>query len=277
MIHTATQLKAKIRNLSGGNSNKAQGLIRIYFMERFLERISLSPHREKFILKGGMLVASLVGLDLRATMDIDTTIRAFELVKDKATEILEEIMSIELDDDVSFQITKVTDIMEEFDYPGIRFAIEATLENMKQAISVDLSTGDAITPEAIEYEYKLMFEDRTISLFTYNVETLLAEKLETIMTRSIANTRLRDFYDIHMFFVEKLFEEEGFKQAFRATCHHRKTEEAIPELPTVLAAVREDESMKRLWANYVRGSFYVDDVSWDDVMDSVERLAKDVE
>ena len=198
MIKTAAQLKAKVRNLSGGDSRKAQTLIRNYIMERFLERISLSPYRNNFILKGGMLVAAVVGLDTRATMDIDTTVKSLNLSKENAIKIVQDIIAVDIPDGVQFRITKVTDIMEEHDYPGIRFMLVASLDTMLQAIKIDISTGDVITPGAVEYSYNLMFEERAISLWTYNLETLLAEKLETIMARGIANTRMRDFYDIHV-------------------------------------------------------------------------------
>ena len=169
MIRTATQLKAKVRNLSGEDSKKAQTLIRNFIMERFLERIVLSQYRNNFILKGGMLVAAVVGLDTRATMDIDTTVKSLNFTKDNAVKIVEEIIAVNLDDGVQFQITKVMDIMEEHDYPGIRFMLEATLDKIRQAVKIDIFTGDVITPRAVEYSYHLMFEDRAISLWTYNL------------------------------------------------------------------------------------------------------------
>lgn len=149
-------------------------------MERFLERISLSQYRDNFILKGGMLVAAVGGLDTRATMDIDTTVKSLNLSKDNAIKIVKDIIAVDIPDGVQFKITKVTDIMEEHDYPGIRFMLEATLDKMRQAVKIDISTGDIITPGAVEYSYNLMFEDRSISLWTYNLETLLAEKLEPL-------------------------------------------------------------------------------------------------
>ena len=176
MIKTATQLKAKIRNLSAGDSRKAQTMIRNYIMERFLERVALSRYRNNFILKGGMLVAAVLGLDTRATMDIDTTVKSLHLDMENARRIIEEIIAVEIPDGVDFHITKATDIMEEHDYSGIRFMLEASIDNLRQAIKIDISTGDVITPRAVEYSYHLMFEDRSISLLTYNLETLLAEK-----------------------------------------------------------------------------------------------------
>ena len=217
MIRSATQLKAKVRNISGGDSTKTQTLIRNFIMERFLERIALSPYRNNFILKGGMLVSAVIGLDTRATMDIDTTVKFLELSKDNMIKIVEEIIAVEIPDGVHFSITKVTDIMEEHDYPGIRFMLEATLDNLRQAIKIDISAGDIIVPGAVEYSYKLMFEDRTISFWTYNLETLLAEKMETIMARGTANTRMRDFYDIHVISRQETIDLTIFKKAFLAT------------------------------------------------------------
>ena len=194
MIHTAKQLKDKVKNMSGGNSEVAQALIRTYFMERFLERVSVSEYRNNFILKGGMLVASIVGVDMRATMDIDTTVKALPLNEKDARAIIERIGELQLEDGVTFKITSVKEIMEEFDYPGIRMMIEANLERMRQPFKIDISTDDAITPGAVEYKYKLMFEDRSISVLSYNLETLLAEKMQTILARGLANTRMRDFF-----------------------------------------------------------------------------------
>lgn len=197
MISSSRQLKDKVRNISDGNSKKATTLIRNFMMERFLERVSISSYRDNFILKGGMLVASIVGVDMRATMDIDTTVKALPLNEADVQRIIEEICNIPLEDNVSFQIKSTRTIMEEFDYPGIRVMLEATLDRMRQPIKIDISTDDVITPKAVEYDYKLMFEDRTISVLTYNKETLLAEKMQTIINRGIANTRLRDFYDVY--------------------------------------------------------------------------------
>lgn len=186
MIHTSKQLKDKVRNISKGDNNVAKALIRTFMMERFLERVSLSKYKDNFILKGGMLVASLIGVDMRATMDIDTTVKALPLNEVDAERIISEICAIPLEDGVTFRVISVTNIMTDFEYPGIRMMLEATLDRMRQSIKLDISTDDVITPAAIEYEYKLMFEERTISLLTYNTETLLAEKLQTIFARGFS-------------------------------------------------------------------------------------------
>lgn len=274
MIRTSMQLKAKIHNLSAGDSTKSQTLLRVFMMERFLERISLSAYRDNFILKGGMLVASLVGLQTRATMDIDTTLRSATLNKEEAERIIEDVVSMEVDDGVTFSITKVEDIMEGHDYPGIRFMLEAKLDHLRQAIKIDISTGDVITPEAVEYDYKLMFEDRSIRLWTYNVETLLAEKLETIMARGIANTRMRDFYDIYVITAQEDYQADVLKEAFLATSQKRQTSQMASDMRFILDHVAQDETMQKLWENYAASSFFVEGITWEDAMESVRNLAK---
>ena len=274
MIRTATQLKAKIRNLSAGDSRKAQTLIRNYIMERFLERVSLSRYRNNFILKGGLLVAAIVGLDTRATMDIDTTVKSLRLDTENARRIIEEIIAVEIPDGVNFHITKVTDIMEEHDYSGIRFMLEASIDNLRQAIKIDISTGDIITPRAVEFSYRLMFEDRSISLLTYNLETLLAEKMETIMSRGTANTRMRDFYDIYVISSQKSFDQDVLKNAFYATSEKRETIVQIPDFMDTISLIESDEVMKSQWENFRNDCFFVGELSWTEVMASVRNLAE---
>ena len=192
MIQTAERVKALIRNLAKGDSNKAQILLRNYGMERFLERISISRYKDNFILKGGMLVSSMVGLDSRATMDIDTTVRGVPLSVSEAKAFVEEITSISLDDNVRFRIKDVFTIMDEADYSGVRLSLDALMDRMRIPLKIDISTGDTITPAAVHYRYKLMFEDRYIDLWAYNLETDLAEKIETVFSRTVSNTRMRD-------------------------------------------------------------------------------------
>lgn len=274
MIRTSVQLKAKIRNLASGDSTKSQTLLRTFIMERFLERISLSAYRDNFILKGGMLVASLVGLHTRATMDIDTTLRSATLSQEEAVKIVQDVIGVEVDDGVTFAITKVEDVMEGHDYPGIRFVLQATLDRLRQKIKIDISTGDAITPQAVEYAYKLMFEDRHIKLWTYSVETLLAEKLETIMARGALNTRMRDFYDVHVIATQEKYRLDLLREAFLVTSHRRHTSQMIDEMKSILNTVAQDETMRKLWDNYVRDSFFVENLTWDEVMQSVQNLAQ---
>ena len=223
MIQTAAQLKGRIRNMSNQDARRAENLMRLYFMERFLERVSVSDYREKFVLKGGMLTASLLGVDMRTTMDIDTTVKALPLTEQDISKTIGEICSIDIGDHVSFEIKHMETIMDDFEYPGVRMQIEGHFEKLRQAIKIDVSTDDVITPDAIEYEYRLTFEERTIRLMSYNTETLLAEKIQTILSRGIANTRLRDYYDVYMLISNREFSWEVLKAAFKATCEKRRT------------------------------------------------------
>ena len=219
MIKTSRQLKALVRNLTKGDSLQAQIIIRNYAMERFLERISLSKYRNNFILKGGMLVSAMVGLDTRSTMDIDTTIKNMPLSVENAKEMVEEIIAISIDDGMTFSIKSVGEIMDEAEYSGVRANLEATLETMRTPLKVDISTGDIITPREVSYTFKLMFEERTISVLAYNLETVLAEKMETVIARGVANTRLRDYYDLYILQNQytHVINREQFKEAFLAT------------------------------------------------------------
>lgn len=271
MIHTAKQLKDKVRNISNGDNEVAKALIRIFIMERFLERVSLSKYKNNFILKGGMLVASIVGVDMRATMDIDTTVKALPLNETDAERIITEISEIQVDDGVSFRITSITNVMTDFEYPGIRMTIEATLERMRQPIKLDISTDDVITPAALEYEYKLMFEDRTISLLSYNIETLLAEKMQTIVARGIANTRMRDFYDvcgIGKMNADKI-DFSILLEAFQATCRKRETVFSKEEIADTLSKIQSDETLAQMWEQFRKKNFFVGDLQWEDVLREV--------
>lgn len=279
MIKSATAVKAKIKNKSGGNSDKSQIMLRIYLMERLLERVSLSKYRDNFVLKGGLLVSSLVGVDMRSTMDVDTTVKSLPLNKESAQRILEEIMAIDIEDGVTFRITKVQDIMEGREYEGVRFMIECTMDKLKQTIKIDISTGDEITPRAIAYKLPLIIEDRSIDLWAYNLETLLAEKLETIMVRAEANTRMRDFYDIHVLLKQEVVTVDRtiLKNAFYATCKRRESIEQIAMIDDVINKIADDGVMRQQWNNYRKTNYYVGDLEWDDVIGSAKILRKMIE
>ena len=273
-MKSATAVKAKIKNKAGGSSDKSQIMLRIYLMERLLERVSLSKYRDNFVLKGGLLVSSLVGVDMRSTMDVDTTVKSLPMNKKSVQKILEEIMAIEVEDGVSFRISKVQDIMEGHEYEGLRFMIECSMDRLKQTIKIDISTGDEITPGAIEYKLPLIIEDRTIELWAYNLETLLAEKLETIMVRAEANTRMRDFYDIHVLLEQDAvtIDRDTMKAAFYATCNKRGSIELIGTIDDVLNKISDDETMRQLWNNYRKSNYYVGALEWEDVIGSARKL-----
>ncbi len=267
MIHTSKQLKDKVRNISKGDNNIAKNLIRNFIMERFLERVSLSAYRDNFILKGGMLVASMVGVNLRATMDIDTTVKALPLNETDAERIISEICAIPVEDGVGFKITSVKSIMTDLEYPEIRMMVEATLDRMKQVFKIDISTDDVITPGAVEYEYKLMFEDRSIQLLSYNTETLLAEKIQTILARGISNTRMRDFYDVYeiMNLCPDKVDTDVLLQAFAATCQKRETVFSMEDISETSEQIRKNEAMEDLWIQFRSKNFFVGDLAWDEV------------
>lgn len=258
MIHTSRQLKALVRNMSRGNSAQAQIIIRNYVMERFLERLSLSKYQGNFILKGGMLVSAMVGLDARSTLDIDTTLRNLPLSVDDISDILGEIISVPLDDGVAFQITRVSEIMDEAEYPGIRAMLEAELDTMRTPLKLDISTGDAITPREVSYQFKLMFEERTINILAYNLETVLAEKLETVLSRGTANTRLRDFYDLYILHHDTpaAFDAGHLRAAFSATCVKRGSSGVAVNGIKTLEEIRESADMQALWRGYQKKYAY---------------------
>ena len=281
MIHTSKQLKDKVRNISHGDNEIAQVMIRNFIMERFLERVSLSKYKKNIILKGGMLVASLVGIETRATMDIDTTVKALPLNKEDTVKIINDIINISVEDGINFGIAKVTGIMTEFEYPGVRVALEATLDRLKQRIKIDISTDDVIIPSAISYNYRLMFEDRSIELMTYTTETLLAEKIQTILARGITTTRMRDFYDVYeLVNGDKVnVERRLLLVAFSATCAKRKTVFDSSQMERTLQEIRVDKGLEKLWELYQKDNFYVGDMKWALVCETVctyisEELAK---
>lgn len=269
MIKSSTGLKAKVRNIAGGNDNVSKAYIRIFFMERFMERVSNSEYKDHFILKGGMLVASLLGINVRATMDIDTTVKALPLTQSDIERIVNEICSIELEDNVTFAITNIETIMDDFDYPGVRVHLEAYLDKLKQPMKIDVSTDDVITPDAIEYEYKLMFEDRTINLNTYNIETMLAEKSQTIINRGIANTRMRDFYDIYELLKHTTFSWDTAKDAFIATCKKRDTIFTSEKIEAELDQISQNEGLKNQWEMFRKKNFFVEDLDYVDLIAEV--------
>ena len=273
MIHSSKQLKDLIRNLSKEVGIEAHVLIRKYMMERFLERVSSSKYNGSFILKGGMLVAAFVGVEARATMDIDTTIKGIPVTMVDMERTITEISNIDLDDNVKFRIKKVSEIMDEAEYSGIRFSMDALLDGAVIPLKIDISTGDVITPREIAYSYKLMFEDRTIHIMTYPIETVLAEKLETVISRSITNTRMRDFYDIHILLKSQNIDADILALALERTAKKRGNFNLLENAESVLKVVKSDEDMKRLWDIYQKKFKYAGEYTWDEVIHSVRELS----
>lgn len=274
MIKTARQLKDLIRNLSREKSADAQLLMRNYMMERFLERISLSEYRDKFILKGGMLVAAMVGLDARSTMDLDATVKGANVNVEDIENLISAIVSVPIDDGVKFQLKSISEIMDEAEYPGIRVSMTTTFDGVVTPLKIDISTGDAITPREVRYSFKLMLEDRSIDIWAYNLETVLAEKLETIITRTTTNTRMRDFYDIYI--LDQLhgntLNRQTLYDALLATAKKRGTERHLAEAVDVLNEVESSPVMQKLWESYRRKFSYAADLEWSIIMGEVRSL-----
>lgn len=274
MAGSPDQLKARIRNMSKGDSAKAQILTRRYAAERFLERLASSSYRENFILKGGALVAAKVGLEHRSTFDIDSTLKGLSLSEDETLRIVAEIAAIPLEDGVSFRVKSVKTIMHEFDYPGIRIAMEAMVGKMRIPMKIDLSTDDVITPHAVEFFLPLMFEERTIPLLAYNTETLLAEKLETFVSRGTANTRMRDFYDIYALGISpgETLDYSILAEALINTGKKRNTNISPETCALVLSEVKESEKMKGFWGKYQQEFDYAENIEWRTVVSAVEQM-----
>lgn len=276
MINSARQLKDLIRNLSKKNSADAQILMRNYMMERLLERISVSDYKDKFILKGGMLVAAMVELDSRSTMDLDATVKGVNITIEDVEKIVTSIISEQIEDGVEFRIKSVSRIMDEAEYPGVRVGMEAFFDGVRTPLKIDISTGDVITPSEIRYSFKLMLEDRSIEIYAYNLETVLAEKLETIISRNVANTRMRDFYDIHI--LQQIHAEnidaDVFRDALIATSKKRGTQEMLKDVLAILDDVEKDPVMERLWINYQKSFTYAKNIDWETVINSVRVLFK---
>ena len=272
MIKTSRQLKDKIRNLAKEKSADAQILMRTYMMERLLERISISEYKKNFILKGGVLITSLVGLDFRSTMDVDTTIKGFDVNLTSVEQMIQNLIDIPLEDGVLFQIKNIDSIMDEAEYPGIRVSMQALFDGTITPLKIDISTGDVITPGAIQYSYKLMFVDRYIQLLSYNLETVLAEKLETIVRRHLTNTRMRDFYDVYI--LKKLYEPEISKpllqDALEATAQIRGSTELLKHAEPSLGEIENSDDMRKLWLSYQSHYEYAQNISWDAVMEAVK-------
>lgn len=276
MIKTSRQLKDKVRNMARGDSAKAQLLIRNYGMERFLERVSLSEHRDNFILKGGMLVSAMVGLENRATMDIDTSIRNMPLDTIAAKAVIEEIISVPVDDNIRFELNDFGTIMDDAEYSGVRISLNAFLDATRIPLKIDISTGDAITPAAVNYQYKLMFEERYITLWAYNLETVLAEKIETVLSRSVLNTRLRDFYDLYVLQDTGLeIDKATLAAALTATARKRGSEQVLVLYERTLDEIRISPLMREQWKRYQEKNNYAAGIVWDDVISDIRALCDD--
>ncbi|MEG1925722.1 MAG: nucleotidyl transferase AbiEii/AbiGii toxin family protein [Ruthenibacterium sp.] len=273
-----TGLKAKVRNIAKEKGISAQIVLQNYMLERFLERISKSNYRDKFIIKGGFLIASMVGLDTRSTMDMDATLKGIPVDEITIKNIFSEIAQIAINDDITFIFTKIEEIRENDDYSGFRVSLTANLPPLSVPLKFDITTGDKITPKEISFNYRLLFENRTIEVLSYNLETILAEKIETIISRADLNTRPRDFYDVYI--LSKLYGQtinyDTLKSALKATSEKRGSIHLLTEYKNLLNKIWNSATMNNYWNNYCADFNYAKDIDFSVVCSSVEELLDEI-
>jgi len=271
----AMQLKALMKSKAKKTRITAQAALQIYCLERFLYRLSKSPEAENFIIKGGFLISSLIGIENRSTMDIDTTVKGFDLNKGNLESILRNVCNTHVEtDQFLFTFDRLEDIREADDYPGLRAFITAEYDGLSVPMTVDVTTGDSIIPSEVKYEYKCVFDDELINIKAYPLENILAEKLETIVSRGIANTRPRDFYDIHLLYNLKKNEinYDVLQTALNSTCCKRGTLSSIEEYKARLTAIISDKTQLAYWKKYSSRFSYAHEISFSDAVKSAEAI-----
>ena len=276
MIKNSMSLKAKINNIAKEEKVAPQAIMQTYMLERLLERISVSDYKNNFILKGGMLISSIIGIDNRSTMDMDTTIKGFKLDKENLTNILQQIIKIDIQDNIKFEIIDVENIREDDDYGGLRIHLQASFDEMPIDLKVDVTTGDKITYKEINYKYNLLLENRSIEIWTYNVETIIAEKYESIIKRSTLNTRIRDYYDLYMLtHLEKNISNKMLVDAINETSKHRETYNIISDKNTVddvINSIKNDSSLQEQWNKYQKNYEYAKGIKYEQLVDSISSI-----
>ena len=266
-------LKAKIRNIAKQKNIPAQVILQNYMFERLLVRLSASDYKDKFVIKGGILVAAIVGLDNRATMDMDTTLRNLPLTPEAIRKALEQICSISFDDGVEFEIGTISPIREDDIYGGYRVMLRAKFDTLLTPLSIDVSTGDVMTPNAVQYNFSEIFDDeKTFEMWAYNIETIMAEKVETILRRGVFNTRPRDFYDAYILAATQRFDRSVFAEALKATVVHRGTTEQISDISTIMKNIEESAELRMMWDKYRKQFAYAEDITYEAILQELKKL-----
>lgn len=262
-----------------GNSDNSQKLFQMYYFERILERISKSDYKGQIILKGGLLLSSIIGIDERTTRDMDATLKGIVVSEEKVIEIFNEILNLELHDGVLFKLVGVKKIRLEDDYNGFRINILATLDSNKTYIAIDLTVGDVITPREMKFNYNSLFENKKISVLAYTVETILAEKFQTVISRGILNTRMKDYYDIHMLIDTKIDEinTSNLVLAIKSTFTKRDTKFDISEFKLILEELNESVELPKMWKEYQNKNHYANDIDYSNTITAVEKIIKILE
>lgn len=270
--------KARMKNIAKEKGLLSQQVQQSYLIERFLVKLANSNYADRFIVKGGFLIGNLVGIDSRSTMDLDTTIKGFDLTKEKLTSVIEEILSVKSTDSFNLKFVGVEDIRDFDDYPGYRVKIRAVFGYIDEQITVDVTTGDRITPSEVPFNYQMIFEEQQLLLKSYNLETILAEKIETIMSRREANTRPRDYYDLYI--LHKLYHSKIdirlLREALKETAAKRGTEHLISEVPIVIQTISNSALQRSLWSKYQKQYSYAQGLSFTDVIENIHLLLNSV-
>lgn len=273
---TPEQLKGQIRSFAGKRNLQPQEVLQMFFMERFLERLSKSQYRNNFILKGGMLISSMIGIAERTTMDIDTTVSGINMEEKEIEKVIREVLLIDINDGMEFEFNRLEPIREEDDYNNFRVYFVVRYGKIANKMKIDITTGDEITLGAVEYSYKTILDNDNIDVMAYNYETIMAEKYETIIRRNIGTSRARDFYDLYMLYNlhKEWIDSEVLKLAVYRTAKKRQSLQTISEWKEIIEDMKEDMALKELWRNYCENNTYADGVGYDDVMEVVLQISK---
>lgn len=275
IFNSVKQLKDTIRNSENKLNLPPNTLINYYMMERFLCRINKSRYSDNFVIKGGFLLSSIIGIDMRSTMDIDATVKGIPINSDTITNIIDEIIQINLEDNITFEIEKISTIHEEGAYEDFRATLIANFFNMKVLIKVDITTGDVIFPMEIDYNYSLLFTDKTLSIKAYPILTILSEKIESIIVRNVLNTRARDFYDIYVLLKQNPeINIDELKTAIDKKAEERKTKDYTENILKYFEDIKSSKELEEVWVNFCKKKSYAKDIPWEDIIDSLDKLFK---
>ena len=272
MIKNRDSLKAKISKLAAKTNISNKYIIQTFMFEALLKRISVSEYKDKFIIKGGLLLSSIFGVNLRSTMDLDTTIKGLPLNMQTIENVFNKIISIDLADNVKLKIENIKDIRLEDEYSGFNVNLKAEFDGLKTNLLIDITTGDVITYKEVEFKYYTLFDDEAINIMTYNYETIIAEKFETIIFRNIDNTRMKDYYDLYMFVNLKWNEinKDILRKAIINTSKKRDTENHIEDANSYIEMIQEDDRLKSLWNSYVSNYEYAKDITFEDTINAIK-------
>ena len=276
MIKNKDSLKAKASNLAKQTNIPNKYIIQNFMFEALLKRISNSNYKDKFIIKGGLLLSSIFGVNLRSTMDLDTTIKGLPLNKSTITKVITEIINIDLKDNITFEIENIKDIREEELYSGFEVNLKADFDGLKTNLMIDITTGDIITYKEVEFKYNTLFDNDTINIMTYNYETIIAEKFESIISRNIDNTRMKDYYDLYMFVNLKWndINKETLRKAIINTSKARETLDYIDNASKYIELISDDSRLKSLWNSYQNNYEYAKDIEFVDTINAIKVISE---